>query len=134
MVKQSASSVLDVLNSGDELSSDNNESDECNRANDIKITEERIEHGGTDSEQGNELTSSSLSSVPSLAGVLRAPRLSDPVRKRRTQTNYLGKHKKTRSSSSAGSDPKGVKPKVKPLTLCIRLLQHHLAGLCNNNI
>ena len=43
MAKQGArgaSSVLDSLNSGDELSIDNNESDECD------ITEERIEHGG----------------------------------------------------------------------------------------
>ena len=63
MAKQGAwgaSSVLDALNSGDQLSSNNNESDECDNTNDIKITEERIEHGGTDSEQGNELTSSSL--------------------------------------------------------------------------
>ena len=66
MAKQGArgaSSVLDALNSGDELSSDNNESDECDNTNDIEITEERIEHGArhgeTDSEQGNELTSSS---------------------------------------------------------------------------
>ena len=62
MAKQDAwraSSVLDALNSGDELSSDNNESDKCDNTNDIKITEERIEHGGTDSEHRNELTSSS---------------------------------------------------------------------------
>lgn len=62
MAKQGArgaSSVLDALNSGDELSSDNNESDECDNTNNIEITEERIEHGGTDSEQGNELTFSS---------------------------------------------------------------------------
>ena len=60
MAKQGAQGAL---NSGDELSSDNNESDECDNTNDIdiEITEERIEHayGGTDSEQGNELTSSS---------------------------------------------------------------------------
>ena len=56
MVKQGARgasrlSMLDALNSGDELSSDNNESDECDNTNvnDIEITEERIEHGGTDS-------------------------------------------------------------------------------------
>ena len=62
MAKQGArgaGSVLDALNSGNELSSDNNESDECDNTNDIEITEERIEHGGTDSEQGNELISSS---------------------------------------------------------------------------
>ena len=47
MAKQGDSSVLDALNSGDELSSDNNESDECGSTNDIKITEERMEHGGT---------------------------------------------------------------------------------------
>ena len=111
MVKQGASSVLDVLKSGDELSSDNNESDECDSTNNIEITEERVEHGGTDSEQGNELISSSSSSMPSLISVLRAPRLSDLVRKKRTQTNNPGKCKKTRSSSLAGSDPKGVKPK-----------------------
>ena len=110
MAKQGASNVLDALNSGDELSSDNNESDECDNTSDIEITEERIEHDGTDSEQGNELTSSSSSSVPSLLSVLRSPRLSDLVRKRKTQTNNPGKRKKTRSSSSAGSDPKGVKP------------------------
>lgn len=107
-----ASSVLDALNSGEEISSDNDESDECDNSSDLEITEERIAEadGGTDSEQGNELTSSSSSSVPSLLSVLRAPRLSDLVRKRKTQTNNPGKRKKTRSSSSAASDPKGVKP------------------------
>ena len=64
MAKQGArgvGSVLDALNSGNELSSDNNESDECDNTNNIEITEERIEHGGTDSEQGNELIISSSS-------------------------------------------------------------------------
>ena len=57
MAKQGArgaSSVLDALNSGDELTSDNTLMNAI-----IEITEERIKHGGTDSEQGNELTSSS---------------------------------------------------------------------------
>ena len=84
MAKQGASSVLDALNSGDELSSNNNESDECNSTNNIEITEERIEHGRTDSKQGNELTSGSSLSVPSLLSVLCAPRLSNLVRKRKT--------------------------------------------------
>ena len=44
---------MHVLNSGDELLSNNNESDECDSTNDIEITEERIEHGRIDSEQGN---------------------------------------------------------------------------------
>ena len=105
-----ASSVLDALNSGEELLSDKNESDEYDNTSDVAISEERNEQGGTDSEQGNELTSSSSSSVPSLLSVLRAPRLSDLARKRKTQTNNPGKRKKTRSSSSACSDPKGVKP------------------------
>jgi len=65
MAKQSASSVLDALNSGDELLSNNHESDECDNTSDIEITEERIKHGETDSEQRNELTSSSSSSMPS---------------------------------------------------------------------
>ena len=101
-----ASGVLDALNSGEELSND--ESDECDNTSDLEITEERSEQGTTDSEQGNELTSSSSSSLPSLLSVLRAPRLSDLVRKRKTQANNPGKRKKTRSSLSAGSDPKGV--------------------------
>ena len=63
MAKQGASSELYALNSGDELSSNNNESDKCDSTNDIKITEERIEHCLTNSEQGNELTSSSSSSM-----------------------------------------------------------------------
>ena len=100
-----------MLNNGDELSSNNNESDECNSTNDIELTEESIEHGRTDSEQENELTYSSSSSVPSLLSVLWAPRLLDLVRKRKTQTNNPGKCKKTRSTSSAGSDPKRLKPK-----------------------
>ena len=49
-----ASGVLDALNSGEELSSD--ESDECDNASDLEITEERSEQGTTDSEQGNKLT------------------------------------------------------------------------------
>ena len=85
-----ASSVLDALNSKEEISSDDNESEHYNTS-DCEFTEERmdqeIEHGGTESEQGNELTSSSSSSVPSLLSVLRAARLSDLKRKRKTQTN-----------------------------------------------
>ena len=38
-----ASSVLDPLNSGEELSSD--ESDECDYTSDLEITEERSEQG-----------------------------------------------------------------------------------------
>ena len=87
-----ASSVLDAQNSGEELSSD--ESDECDNTSDLEITEERSEQGATDSEQGNELTSSSSSSLPSLLSVLRAPRLSDLVRKSKTQANNPGKCKK----------------------------------------
>ena len=77
-----ASSVLDALNSEEEISSDDNESEHYNTC-DCEFTEERtdqeIEHGGTESEQGNKLTSSSSSSVPSLLSLLRAPRLSDKL-------------------------------------------------------
>ena len=38
-----ASGVLDALNSGEELSSD--ESDECDNTSDLEITEERSEQG-----------------------------------------------------------------------------------------
>ena len=87
MAKQSnptASSVLDALNSEEEISSEDNES-EYDNTSDCEVTEERmdqeIEQDGTDSEQGNKLTSgltpSSSSSIPSLLSVLRAPRLSD---------------------------------------------------------
>ena len=55
MVRQSnprdnltANSVLDALNSGEESSSDNNESDECDNTSNVKINEERIKQGGTD--------------------------------------------------------------------------------------
>ena len=78
-----ASSVLDALNSEEEISSDDNESERFNTS-DCEFTEERtdqeIEHGGTENEQGNELTSSSSSYSPSLLSVLRAPRLSDLTR------------------------------------------------------
>ena len=108
-----ASSVLDALNSEEEISSDDNESERYNTS-DCEFTEERtdqeIEHGGTENEQGNELTSSSSSSSPSLLSVLRAPRLSDLTRKRKTQTNPGKPRKKTLPSSSVRSEPKGVKP------------------------
>jgi len=106
----STSRVLDALNSEEEISSDDYESEYDNTSG---VTEERMDQGTeqaeTDSEQGNGLTSSSSSSIPSLLSVLRAPRLSDLTRKRKTQTNR-GKRKKIRPSSSATSDPKGVKP------------------------
>ena len=112
MAKQSnptASSVLDALNSEEEISSEDNES-EYDNTSDCEVTEERtdqeIEQGGTDSEQGP----SSSSSIPSLLSVLRAPRLSDLTRKRKTQTNPGKPRKKTRPTSSAASEPKGVKP------------------------
>ena len=112
MAKQSnptASSVLDALNSEEEISSEDNES-EYDNTSDCEVTEERmdqeIKQGGTDSEQGP----SSSSSIPSLLSVLRAPRLSDLTRKRKTQTNPGKPHKKTRPTSSAASEPKGVKP------------------------
>ena len=72
-------------------------------------TDQEIEHGGTESKQGNKLTSSSSSSVSSLLSVLRAPRLSDLTRKRKTPTNPGKLRKKTRPSSSVRSEPKGVK-------------------------
>ena len=120
MAKQSnptASSVLDALNSEEEISSEDNES-EYDNTSDCEVTEERtdqeIEQDGTDSEQGNKLTSgltpSSSSSIPSLLSVLRAPRLSDLTRKRKTQTNPGKPRKKTRPTSSAASEPKGIKP------------------------
>ena len=90
-----ASSVLDALNGGEGLSSDNNESDECDNTSDDEISVERNKQGGTDSGQGNELTPSSSSFVPKLLSVLCAPRLSDLERKRKTQTNNPGKCKKT---------------------------------------
>ena len=112
MAKQSnptASSVLDALNSEEEISSEDNES-EYDNTSDCEVTEERtdqeIEQGGTDSEQGP----SSSPSIPSLLSVLRAPRLSDLTRKRKTQTNPGKPRKKTRPTSSAASEPKGVKP------------------------
>ena len=46
----------------------------------------------------------------SLSSVLCAPRLSDLEEREKTQTDNPGKCKKTQSSSSACSDPKGVKP------------------------
>ena len=108
----STSTVIDALN-GDEESSGASES-EYENASDANSSrmEDTTEQGmdqGIESEQGSELASSSSSSVPSLLSVLRAPRLSDLTRKRKTQTNY-GKRKKTCSSSSASSDPKGVQP------------------------
>ena len=112
MAKQSnptASSVLDALNSEEEISSEDNES-EYDNTSDCEVTEERtdqeIEQDGTDSEQGP----SSSSSIPSLLSVLRAPRLSDLTRKRKTQTNPGKPRKKTRPNSSAASEPKGIKP------------------------
>ena len=116
MAKQSnptASSVLDALNSEEEISSEDSES-EYDNTSDCEVTEERtdqeIEQDGTDSEQGP----SSSSSIPSLLSVLCAPRLSDLTRKRKTQTNpgtRPGKpRKKTRPTSSAASEPKGIKP------------------------
>ena len=47
-------------------------------------------------------------SVPSLLSVLHAPKLSDLTRKRKIQSNP-GKRKTIRASSSASSEPKGVK-------------------------
>ena len=90
-----ASRVLDILNSGEESSSDNNESDEYDNVGDAEVTEERIKQGRidlrTDSEQENELISNSSSFVPSLSSVLRVPLLSDLIRKRKTQANNPGK-------------------------------------------
>ena len=112
MAKQSnptASSVLDALNSEEEISSEDNES-EYDNTSDCEVTEERtdqeIEQDGTDSEQGP----STSSSIPSLLNILRAPRLSDLTRKRKTQTNPRKPRKKTRPTSSAASEPKGIKP------------------------
>ena len=88
------STVLDALNKDIDLECQDTDSDVMECANE---------------EQELRTSNESMSSTTSLLSVLRAPKPLDLTRKRKLQCKP-GKHKKTRSSSSTYSEPKGVKP------------------------
>ena len=107
----SSSNVSNIANiivgSDSDSESSDDENDDCESL--VSDLNSDGENEAYNEQGGNETPESTT--VPSLLDVLRAPKLSEINRKRKTYSNTRGgKRRKARSSSSSASEPKNIQP------------------------